>query len=159
MSVRAQTHKLGRKRDQRKALLKSLAESLIENESIVTTDAKARALRPHVEKLVTKARIDSNSQRRLVRARVQTDAATTKLFEKLAPRYAQRPGGYTRLEAAGYRRGDNAKMTRISFVIEPDEIAAGAEQTTTTESSSTKVETDTDKAEVATDEKTEEKSA
>lgn len=157
MSVRAQTHKLGRKRDQRKALLKSLTESLIENESIVTTDAKARALRPHVEKLVTKARTDSNSQRRLIRSRVQTDAATVKLFEELAPRYADRPGGYTRLEAAGYRRGDNAKMTRISFVVDPEEIASDAEQTADADDSSDKA--DTDKGEVATDEKTEEKSA
>lgn len=124
MSVRAQTHKLGRKRDQRKALLSSLTESLIAKESIVTTDAKARALRPHVEKLITKAKEDSLARRRLVRSRVKTDDASEKLFDELAPRYKDRPGGYTRLEAAGYRRGDNAKLTRISFVIDTDEVEA-----------------------------------
>ncbi len=122
MAVRAQTHKLGRKRDQRRALLGSLTESLVQNESIVTTDAKARALRPHVEKLITKAKEDTQSRRRLIRSRVKTDDTAAKLFNELAPRYKDRPGGYTRLEAAGYRRGDNAKLTRISFVIDTDEV-------------------------------------
>lgn len=118
MAVRAQRTKLSRERDQRRALIKSLAESLIMHESIVTTDTKARALRPHVEKLITKAGKGTLASKRLVKSKVNTDEAAEKLIDELAPRYKNRPGGYTRLSAAGWRRGDNAKMTRISFVEE-----------------------------------------
>ncbi|MEX0748638.1 MAG: 50S ribosomal protein L17 [Candidatus Saccharimonadales bacterium] len=116
MSRPAQRHKLSRTRDQRRALLKGMAESLIIHESILTTKPKARALRPYVEKLVTKARVDNQHARRLVRSRISTDDSLRKLFETIGPRFADRAGGYTRIEAAGWRRGDDAPMARISFV-------------------------------------------
>lgn len=116
MATSTKITKLSRERDQRRALLKSLAESLILHESIVTTEAKARTLRPYVEKLVTKAKQDTGARRRLLRGRLNTDAAADKLFDSIAPRYQDRPGGYTRLAAAGRRRGDNTKLLRISFV-------------------------------------------
>lgn len=126
MAVKAQRRKLGRERDQRRALLRSLADALVLHEAVVTTDAKARALRPHVEKLVTKAREDTLARRRLLRQRVTSEDAVTKLFDELAVRYAERPGGYTRLVPAGYRRGDNTKLTRIEFVAPAQDTAATA---------------------------------
>lgn len=124
MATKAKTAKLSRQRDQRKALMKSLSESLIHQESIVTTETKARTLRPHIEKLVTKAKQNTDARRRLVRSRLNTDEATRKLFTVIAPRFQERPGGYTRLSSAGIRRGDNAPMMRISFIEETPEKAA-----------------------------------
>lgn len=124
MGTQAQRHKLGRERDQRRALLKTLADSLLMHEAIVTTNSKARALRPYVERLVTKAKNDTLARRRHVRRYINDDTMLEKLFTDLAPRYQDRPGGYTRLSAAGYRRGDNVQLTRISFVGQP---AQGAE--------------------------------
>lgn len=130
MATKAKTAKLSRQRNKRNALMRSLAESLIDQESIVTTDAKARTLRPYVEKLVTKAKGNTQARRRLVRSRLNTDEATDKLFDVIAPRFHQRPGGYTRLSRAGLRRGDNAPMTRISFVEEmTPQTNAGSQQT------------------------------
>lgn len=116
MGTQAQRHKLGRERDQRRALLKSLADSLLMHESIVTTNPKARALRPYVERMVTKAKSDTLARRRHIRRYINDDTALEKLFTDLAPRYQDRPGGYTRLSRAGYRRGDNVQLTRIAFV-------------------------------------------
>lgn len=118
MAVRAQTHKLGRERDQRRALLKAQATSLVLQESIVTTRAKAKALQPYIEKLITKAQQDTPARRRLLASRVSGKEALTKLFDVLAPRYSDRPGGYTRLQPHGFRRGDNAPLTKIAFVAE-----------------------------------------
>lgn len=137
MASQAQKTKLARQRDQRRALFTSLSESLILHESIVTTRAKARALRPHIEKLVTKAKQDTGARRRLLRSRLHTDEATDKLFDDIAPRYQHRPGGYTRLSPAGLRRGDNTEMMRISFVESHSESAAAKPKTTTAETDET----------------------
>lgn len=88
----------GRPKNQRDALLKSLMRSLIIHERISTTDAKARELRPAIEKLVSHARVDSVANRRLVASRLDNDdEIVKKLFTTIAPRYVDRPGGYTRI--------------------------------------------------------------
>lgn len=108
--------KFGRNPAQRKALLRQLSISLILNERIATTDAKAKELRPIVEKLVTIAREDSDAHRRLVMSKIDHQLATQKLFEVIAPRYETTPGGYTRISKLGPRRGDAAPISLIEFV-------------------------------------------
>lgn len=116
MRHRKQKSTLGRERAQRVALLKSLAEHLILREAIETTDAKARALKRVIEPLVTKAKRGTLSDRRAVIASLFTESAVRKLFVSIAPRYAARPGGYTRITAIGYRAADHGKKVRIEFV-------------------------------------------
>ncbi len=111
------TRKFGRKRNVRTALMRSLAHNLILEEKIITTEAKAKSLRPYVEKLVTHAKTDSVAKRRLVEAQLGNDvAATKKLFTTLGPRYAERNGGYTRIVKVGVRSGDAAVKAYIGFV-------------------------------------------
>jgi large subunit ribosomal protein L17 len=107
--------KFGRERDQREALIKSLAESLILHESIETTLEKAKDLRPYVEKLVTKAKKGGLHNRRQVIKSLQTLDAAHKLVDEIAPKI-ERSSGYLRIEKTETRRGDNAQMARISFV-------------------------------------------
>ena len=107
----------GRSHDQRVALMRGLAKSLILEERISTTEAKARELRPIIEKLITTSRIDSVANRRLVSARLgNDDTVVKKLFAEIAPRYTSRPGGYTRIIKVGNRLGDNADMAMIELV-------------------------------------------
>lgn len=108
--------KLGRSPSQRKALIRQLEISIILNERITTTEAKAKTLRPAVEKLVTIAREDTHAHRRLIMSRIDNVAATQKLFEVIAPRYEATPGGYTRISKLGPRHGDAAPMALIEFV-------------------------------------------
>ncbi len=107
--------KFGRERDQREALIKGLADSLILHESIETTLEKAKDLRPYVEKLVTKARKGGLHNRRQIIKSVQTLEAAHKLVDDIAPKM-KRDSGYLRIEKSDLRRGDNAQMARISFV-------------------------------------------
>jgi large subunit ribosomal protein L17 len=107
--------KFGRERDQREALIKSLAESLIIHESIETTLEKAKDLRPYVEKLVTKAKKGGLHNRRQVIQSLQTKEAAHKLVDEIAPKI-ERTSGYLRIVKTDTRRGDNAQMARISFV-------------------------------------------
>ncbi len=102
----------------RKALFIGLAKNLIEKEQIKTTLPKAKDLRSVVEKLVTRAKVDTVANRRLTAAELgnASDAAVKKLFAVLGPRYAKRPGGYTRVLKAGFRYGDAAPMAIIEFV-------------------------------------------
>lgn len=116
MRHRKAGRKFGRNKDQRKALFRGLAASLILNERISTTEAKAKNIRPQVEKLVSMAREDTEHHRRLVRARIGSDAATRKLFEVIAPRFEDQSGGYTRIYKIGPRKGDAAPMALIEFV-------------------------------------------
>lgn len=108
--------KFGRERDQRRALIKSLAESLILHESIETTLPKAKELVPYTEKLITKAKKGDLHSRRLVISRLQTLASAHKLFDEIAPKLGQRVSGYFRIEKSTFRRGDNAQLARVSFV-------------------------------------------
>jgi large subunit ribosomal protein L17 len=116
MRHQKKTVKLGRERAQRKALLRSLADSLIQHGSITTTLAKAKALRPFVEPLVTKAKDNSLSSRRELIKVLYTDKAVNALLNDIAPKYADRPGGYTRITKIGPRYSDAAEMAVIEFV-------------------------------------------
>lgn len=116
MRHRRAGRKFGRNTNQRKALFRGLAASLILHERISTTEAKAKNIRPMVEKLVTIARDDTEHHRRLVMARVGSEAATRKLFEVIAPRFEDQSGGYTRIYKIGQRKGDASPMALIEFV-------------------------------------------
>jgi large subunit ribosomal protein L17 len=108
--------KLNRTSAHRKALLRNMAAALVKHEQITTTLPKARELRPYVEKLITLAKHGGLSNRRLAHARMLDDAQLVKLFDVLAPRYAERAGGYTRVIKAGIRAGDASPMAVIELV-------------------------------------------
>ena len=116
--------KLSRKSGHRKALFRNMAASLIKHEQITTTTAKAKELRPYVEKLITLAKRGGLSNRRLAHARLLDDAQLKKLFDVLAERYKDRDGGYTRVIKAGYRESDAAAIAVIELV-DRDEDAKG----------------------------------
>jgi large subunit ribosomal protein L17 len=107
----------GRSHDQRTALMRGLMRSLIIHERISTTEAKAKELRPLIEKLVSHARVDSVANRRLVAARLGNDEETTaKLFNSIAPRYAEREGGYTRIVKRAPSILTGTRSAYIAFV-------------------------------------------
>src|SRR6476659_5247212 len=108
--------KLGRKKAHRKALLSNLASQLIAHKKIVTTVAKAKALRVYVEPLITKAKENTTHQRRVVFSYLQDKEAVTELFSTVAEKIAGRPGGYTRIIKLGARVGDNAETAMIELV-------------------------------------------
>ena len=108
--------KFGRNPSQRKALFRQQANSLIMNDRITTTEAKAKELRSVVEKLVTIAREDTEHHRRLVMSKIDHEGATKRLFDVVAPRFEETPGGYTRISKLGLRRGDAAPVVLIEFV-------------------------------------------
>ncbi|MHB1486464.1 MAG: 50S ribosomal protein L17 [Acidimicrobiales bacterium] len=99
-----------------KAMMGNLVASLVAAEALITTEAKAKALRPVVEKMVTKARKGGLHRHRQVVAFIRDKDMAHKLFEEIGPRYSDRPGGYTRILKLGPRHGDNAPMARIEFV-------------------------------------------
>ena len=107
---------LGRQAGHRKALLSNMASSLILHKRIETTVAKAKAVRQFVEPLVTKAKEDTTHQRRIVFSYLKQKEAVTELFRTIAPKIAERPGGYTRILKTGFRLGDAADMCIIEFV-------------------------------------------
>lgn len=108
--------KFHRERDQREALIKGLAESLIIHESIETTLPKAKAVVPYVEKLITKAKKGDLHNRRQVIASLQTISTAHKLVDDIAPKLGGRNSGYFRIKRTTLRRGDNAELARVSFV-------------------------------------------
>lgn len=109
--------KFGRDNGQRKMLISSLALSLIVRGKIKTTEAKAKELRPFIEKLVTRAKSDTVANRRLIVSRLSNrKTETKKLFEVVAPKYKDVSGGYTRIMKTGPRKSDSAKMAIIEFV-------------------------------------------
>lgn len=107
---------LGRTASHRNALLTNLACQLFEHKKIVTTLAKAKALRPFVEPLITKSKENTTHQRRLVFSRLQDKSAVKELFDVISPKIAGRPGGYTRIIKLGKRTGDNAELAMIELV-------------------------------------------
>ena len=107
---------LGRKSEHRKAMLSNMACSLIEHKRISTTVAKAKALRVYVEPLITKSKTDSTHSRRTVFSYLKNKEVVSELFRDVAPKVANRPGGYTRIIRTGYRLGDNAEMCMIELV-------------------------------------------
>ena len=107
---------LGRTASHRKAMLSNMASSLIINKRISTTLAKAKALRKYVEPLITKAKDNTTNSRRTVFAYLQDKHTVTELFDEVAAKVANRPGGYTRILKVGNRLGDNAEMAIIELV-------------------------------------------
>ena len=107
---------LGRKSGHRKALLANMASSLILHKRINTTVAKAKALKSYVEPLITKSKEDSTHSRRVVFSYLKNKEAVSELFRTVAPKVADRPGGYTRVLHTGFRQGDAAEMALIELV-------------------------------------------
>ncbi len=107
---------LGRKSGHRKALLANMATSLILHKRIQTTVAKAKALKMYVEPLITKSKEDTTHSRRVVFSYLKNKEAVTELFRTVAPKIADRPGGYLRVLKTGFRQGDGADMALIEFV-------------------------------------------
>ena len=108
--------KLNRTSSHRKAMFANMATALVMNEQIKTTITKAKALRPYIEQLVTKARQGTLSARRDIISRIRDKDAADKLMSVLAGRYKERPGGYTRVVKAGFRYGDKAPVAYIEFI-------------------------------------------
>lgn len=117
--------KLNRTASHRKAMFANMAASLIDHEQIVTTLPKAKEIRPVVEKLVTLGKCGDLHARRLAISAIRDVKLVAKLFDVLAPRYADRHGGYLRIMKAGFRQGDNAPMAVVEFV-DRDADAKGA---------------------------------
>ena len=116
MRHRVGHRKLQRTSTHRLAMFRNMAAALIKHEQIITTTAKAKELRPYVEKLITLAKKGGLSNRRLAQSRLIDDAQLTKLFNVLAPRYSGRDGGYTRIIKAGIRASDAAPIAIIELV-------------------------------------------
>lgn len=123
---------LGRKTAHRHAMLSNMACSLIEHKRISTTLAKAKALRVYVEPIITKSKDDSTHARRTAFSYLKSKEAVTELFRNIAPKIADRPGGYCRIIRTGYRLGDNAEMCMIELVDFNEVYTAGDSKKATT---------------------------
>jgi large subunit ribosomal protein L17 len=132
-----QGRKFGRERDQRQALIKSLAESLVLQESIKTTLPKAKELSSYTEKLITKAKKGDLHNRRQVIKSLNTLEAAHKLVDEIAPKLSGRNSGYLRIERSELRRGDNAQMATITFV---DDLSSKPDKPTKKEEPAAKTE-------------------
>ena len=121
--------KLGRERDQRRALIKGLAESLIVHESIETTLPKAKELVPYTEKLITKAKKGDLHNRRQIVSSLHTVETAHKLVDEISPKLTARTSGYLKIEKTTLRRGDNTQLARVSFV---DDLSKPVQKATTT---------------------------
>ena len=126
MRHRNSGRQLSRNSSHRKALMRSMAVSLLRHEAIKTTLPKAKELRRVAEPLITMAKNDSVASRRLAFDRMRDREIVTKLFNELGPRYKQRPGGYLRILKCGFRPGDSAPMAYVELVDRP-EVEAEAE--------------------------------
>ncbi len=118
MRHRAKGRQLSRTSSHRRALLNNMATSLFEHGRIITTEAKAKELRPFAEKLITLARRGDLHARRLVERRIKSRETLSRLFSEIGPRFAARPGGYTRILKLGHRDGDGADIARIELLSE-----------------------------------------
>ena len=116
MRHHVRNRKFGRETDQRAAFLRSLALALIERGKIKTTEARAKELRPFIEKLITKGREGTLASRRIVLSRLGVESGAKKLCDEISPRYKDRNGGYTRITKLPARPGDASKMAVIEFV-------------------------------------------
>ena len=118
MRHRAKGRQLSRTSSHRRALLNNMATSLFEHGRVVTTEAKAKELRPFAEKLITLARRGDLHARRLVERKIKDRETLSRLFREIGPRFAARPGGYTRILKLGHREGDGADIARIELLSE-----------------------------------------
>ena len=110
--------KLNRDSAHRKAMFRNMATSLFKHDRVVTTQAKAKELRPYAERLITLARRGDLHARRQVERRIKDRAVAGRLFADIGPRFASRPGGYTRIVKLGHRVGDGAELARIELLAE-----------------------------------------
>ena len=108
--------KFGRETDQRRALLRSLAINLINNGKIVTTEARAKELRPFVEKIITRGKADTLGSKKLLISKLNDKKAAGEVVRNISKKYKEKMGGYTRIVKAGKRKGDGSKMALIEFV-------------------------------------------
>lgn len=108
-------YKLNRDSEARLALMKNLVYAMIQHETIVTTKIKAKAVKPIFEKIITRAKLDSVQNRRMVQSYIQENSLVKKLFTVIAPLYKEVKGGYTKLTVIGNRHGDNAPLVRLSL--------------------------------------------
>ncbi len=118
MRHRVKGRKLSRTSEHRRALLNNMAASLFIHDGVKTTVAKAKELRPFAERLITMARRGDLHARRLVERRIRNRKAADRLFKEIGPRFASRPGGYTRILKLGHRPGDGAELARIELLAE-----------------------------------------
>ncbi len=118
MRHRVKGRALSRTAAHRRALLNNLATSLFTHDGIETTVAKAKELRPFAERLITLARRGDLSARRQIERRIRNRQAADRLFKEIGPRFASRPGGYTRILKLGHRPGDGAELARIELLAE-----------------------------------------
>jgi len=118
MRHRAKGRQLSRTSSHRRAMLNNMATSLFQHGRVITTEAKAKELRPFAEKLITLARRGDLHARRLVERRIKDRETLTRLFGEIGPRFAARPGGYTRILKLGHREGDGADVARIELLAE-----------------------------------------
>ena len=116
MRHRKAGRQLRRTTEQKLALMRGLASSLIEHGAIETTEAKAKELRPFIEKLITKAKSGTLHDRRQAIRHIHRRETADKLFQELGPKFLKRAGGYTRILKTGHRKGDGAEMARIELV-------------------------------------------
>jgi large subunit ribosomal protein L17 len=122
MRHRRKVPKLGRKAQHRRSMLRNMATELLDHGSIRTTLPKAKAVRSYTERLITTARKDTLAARRQILRKIKNEGVVHKLFNTLAPRYAERPGGYTRVLRLGIRHGDKAQMALVQLVEEGDSL-------------------------------------
>jgi large subunit ribosomal protein L17 len=118
MRHRAKGRQLSRTSSHKRAMLNNMATSLFVHGRVITTEAKAKELRPFAEKLITLARRGDLHARRLVERRIKDRETLTRLFAEIGPRFAARPGGYTRILKMGHRAGDGADVARIELLAE-----------------------------------------
>ena len=116
MRHRKKVTTLGRGANHRRALMRNLARAFFINGSIMTTEAKAKAIKPTVEKLITMARQDTLHSRRKIIQAVGSNAIAEKIIKEISPRYKERAGGYTRIVKIGTRAGDNAKKVYLELI-------------------------------------------
>lgn len=119
MRHRHSGRQLGRNSSHRKAMFKNMAVSLLRHEIIKTTLPKAKELRRVVEPMITRGKVDSVANRRIIFARTRDSEITAKLFTEIGPRYQDRPGGYIRILKCGFRTGDKAPMAYVELVDRP----------------------------------------
>ena len=118
MRHRAKGRQLSRTSSHKRAMMNNMATSLFVHGRVITTEAKAKELRPFAEKLITLARRGDLHARRLVERRIKDRETLTRLFGEIGPRFAARPGGYTRILKLGHREGDGADVARIELLAE-----------------------------------------
>jgi len=118
MRHRVRGRQLSRTSSHKRAMLRNMATSLFQHDRIVTTEAKAKELRPYAERLITLARRGDLHARRQVERRIKDRAVAGRLFAEIGPRFAGRPGGYTRIVKLGHRVGDGAETARIELLPE-----------------------------------------